>query len=148
MVNPGEYYRNIAERVRSIPADHGLREHEARVCISTWSGGELGVGTEHHEETRLLVNGANPRVRFPSQREVALGMMSEGSVIIGPLTPECLTGGVRRAIFSAEDLQPGQTLHVKLTGPQCPDGVLYRLANVNLDRALRVTLTCAPAGNP
>jgi len=37
-------------------------------------------------------------------------------------------------------------MKILVTGPQCPNGMHYRVNNSNVDRALRIVLTCEPAG--
>lgn len=139
-------YRRIADRYRALPDKFGLREHTVTLVYSRWTGGRIGEGEEELTEYPITVgSGAPPKVRFPSQREIALGAMSEGSVSIGPFTPEYGTGGVKRSMFDCSTLKPGEGMHIRVMGPQHPTGCLYRIKNNNVDRALRVTLTCIPA---
>jgi hypothetical protein len=145
-------FRKLADSIRSIPADFGLREHSATLVWHDFSGDSLGEGLEVQTAHPILVNGANPKVRFPSQKEIALGLMSKGQCTVGPFTPEYDTGGIDRDLLngsimpSGAPMPVGSLLLVKVQGPQCPDGILHRIANCNVDRALRVTLTCDPVG--
>lgn len=143
-------FRRLADACRAIPGklSFGLREHSVALVASYWTGGQPGVGDEVSVETPILVNGTSPpKVRFPTQREISLGMMSEGSVEVGPFTPDYGTGGFNRSLLDGSLVDTGDTLHLLLTGPQHPDGQRYRIKNCNVDRALRVTLICVPAGS-
>lgn len=138
-------FRQIADECRSIPNEFGLREHAVTLVRNYWTGGRPGDGDEVSSDTPITVSGgANPKVRFPSQREIALGLMSEGQVTIGPFTPEYGVGGIDRTLFDGSQLSTGDGLFLRLTGPQHPEGVLYRIKNCNVDQALRVTLVCVP----
>lgn len=152
MSSPADYFRALADSIRSIPADFGLREHSATLTWHDFSGQSLGSGAECAVGYPILVNGANPKVRFPSQKEVALGLMSKGSCTVGPFTPQFLDGGINRALLNGSRmanggaLPNGTELFVKVVGPQCPDGILYRIENNNVDHAIRVTLSLLPVG--
>lgn len=140
-------WRRIADKHRALPAKFGLREHTVELVTSQWSGARDGDGDEFKTSVPITVSGgAPPKVRFPSQKEVALGLYPVGSVVIGPFTPSYGSGGFDRSSLNGDRLQTYDGLVVRVTGPQCPKGMLYRVNNGNVDRALRVTLTCEPAG--
>lgn len=146
MTTPADRYRRIADRCRGLPAQHGLREHSVFLVESSWSGAALGEGEVTETSTPVLVGGKYPpKVRYPNQREIALGLMSEGSVVIGPFTPVHGSRGFDRSKLDGSQLDVGEALHVRIVGPQAPSGTKYRIKNCNVDRALRVTLTCVPA---
>jgi hypothetical protein len=141
-------YRELADECRAIPDEHGLREHTVSLVTSYWTGGLPGVGDEVEASVPITVFGTSPpKVRFPTQREIALGLMSEGSVVVGPFTPDYGTGGFNRSLLDGSLVETGETLHLLITGPQHPDGQRYRIKNSNVDRALRIVLTCVPAGS-
>lgn len=135
-------YRRIADKARAIPGKFGLREHSVSIVKTSWTGGRTGYGDKIVEETPLLVNGQNPKVRFPNQRDVALGLMSFGTITIGPLTPNYGAGGIDRDLVASQELESSGTLLLRVTGPQHPNGAQYRIQTVNVDRALRVTFVC------
>lgn len=146
MSTPADRYRRIADRCRGLPAQHGLREHSVFLVESSWSGAALGDGELTEVATPILVHGKYPpKVRYPNQREIALGLMSEGSLVVGPFTPTWGAGGFDRSKLDGTLLDTGETLHIRVVGPQAPNGVRYRIKNCNVDHALRVTLTCVPA---
>lgn len=139
-------WRRIADKHRALPAKFGLREHTVSLITRITSGESLpwsapGVETR----TPITVKGGyTPKVRFPSQREIALGMMSMGSVVIGPFTPDYGSGGIDRTLFDGSQQMVGDGLLIEVTGPQFPNGARFRSKNINLDRALRVTMVCNP----
>lgn len=137
-------FRALADGFRSLPAEFGLREHTTSIVVKSWPTGTIGKGAAHVELHPILVNGENPKVAFPSQREIAMGLASLGQVTIGPFTPKFSdAGGVERDLTTL--LFAGDSLQLRITGPQCPGGVDYVSKNVNLDRALRVTITALPS---
>jgi hypothetical protein len=148
MTSRADRFRRIADRCRAKPGQFGLREHAVYLVRSSWSGASFGEGFQ--EETQVPIQVAkqcSPKVRFPSQRELALGMMGEGDLEIGPFTPNYGPGGFDRDDLNGSKLDAGEALLVRVIGPQAPaPGVSYRIKNVNVDRALRVTMVCKPAG--
>jgi hypothetical protein len=139
-------FRRIADRARAIPAKFGLREHTVTLITRLTSGAGLPWDAPGIEKrTPITVSGgAAPKVRFPSQREIALGMMSMGSVVIGPFTPDYGSGGIDRSLFDGSQMATGDGLLIEVTGPQFPSGARFRSKNINLDRALHVTMVCNP----
>lgn len=138
--------RRVADRCRAIPGRFGLREHAVYLLTTSWSGETIGDGEETVTTLRLTAPGGyNPKVRYPSQREIALGLMSEGSVVIGPVTPQYGSGGFDRTLLDGSHLAAGEGLYVRVVGPQAPSGTTYRIKNSNVDFALHVTLVCVPA---
>jgi hypothetical protein len=140
-------WRRIADRYRSLPADFGLREHEVSLAVYRFRNEELGVSPQLVSRLQILVNGANPRVRFPSQQEMAIGGLSTGTLIVGPFTPQFGEGGIDRDLLDGKQMDGGEQLIVEIKGPQSPTGARYRIANKNYHRALQITMTCVPLGN-
>lgn len=139
-------FRQIADECRAIPNEFGLREHTVDVIVTQTSGG-VPWADESGQQTITPITvygGAPPKVRFPTQREISLGMMSEGSVTVGPFTPDYGVGGIDRELFTGSQLETGDGYAVRITGPQHPNGCMYRVKNSNVDRALQVTLVCVP----
>lgn len=135
------YYRRIADKARGIPARHGLREYSIDVLVISYSGTYPGDGTLTDSSTSIKVGSIhNPKVRFPSQREIALGMAGLGSCIVGPFTPDYGSGGVPRDILDGTNLTQGQMLQFWIVGPNFPNGCAHRLSKFQVDRALQVQL--------
>ena len=139
-------YRRIADRCRRIPGEMGLREHAVYLVSTEWSGSDIGDGTETTTETQLVVyDGENPKVQFPNQKELAMGMMQAGTVIIGPITPEYTLGGVDRTTLDGTQPLALVGRHIRVIGPQCPRGTLFRVTNVDMDQAIHFAITAVPA---
>lgn len=140
------YFREIADNCRGIPSDFGLREHTVTVVVTGTTSGLPWEGeTATTTETRITVKGGkNPKVKFPSQKEIALGIMAQGQCSVGPFTPDYERGGIDRDLFNGSLVETGDKYQVRLNGPQCPNGMLYRIINCNVDKALQVTLTLGP----
>lgn len=146
MTSAANRYRKIADRCRRIPAQHGLREHSVALVRSEWTGASIGEGQEVIAETPLTVyGGQNPKVRFPGQKELAMGMMQAGTVMIGPLTPDYEVGGISRASLDGALPLIGVGRHIRVSGPQCPRPTLYRIVNVDNDQALHFMIEAVPA---
>lgn len=138
-------WRRIADKHRALPARFGLREHSIELVVTRWTGGMPGDGERRVTTTPITVHGgAAPKVRFPSQQEIAQGLLSMGDLKIGPFTPDYGTGGIDRATFDGSELSEGSGVTIRVTGPQHPKGAIYRIKNSNVDRALRITLVCSP----
>jgi hypothetical protein len=140
-------WRRVADKFRALPDAFGLREHTVQLEVSQYSGELPGDGDKYSRYTPITVgNGSPPKVRFPSQKEVALGLFASGSVVIGPFTPDFGSGGFSRPNIDGSLLDTYVGMKILVTGPQCPNGMHYRVNNSNVDRALRIVLTCEPAG--
>jgi hypothetical protein len=139
--------RVVVDDCRGILGELGFREHSATIVKTIWSGGRTGAGDKFEEEYPLYCgNQQNPKIKFPNQRDIALGLMSLGIITIGPLTPEftrydTTTGGILRDIIALTEAERSDTVHILVTGPQHPNGAKYRIKNLNADRALRVMIT-------
>lgn len=136
--------RPTLARARSIASRLGLRP-TTRVAMvrATWSGTYVGEGTQSVDEIEILEAGHPPKVRGLSGDEIALGMGPVGSVKIGPITPSHAYGGTALETLCPTDMAAGETLRVKLTGP---DGgvTYYQIIGVNTDSALHYTITAEP----
>ncbi len=146
-MSAADKYRAIADKHRNLPAQYGLREHSVSLIFTTTTSGRPWEGDETLTELPIThPGGGNPKVRFPTQRELTLGLMSIGTVNVGPITPDYGLGGLDRSLFDGTQLEVGVGMQIKITGPQHPNGCLYRIKNSNVDRALRITWVCVPVG--
>lgn len=128
--------------VRSIPGQMGLRPHTVTLISTDWPEG-TGLGGSFgwtHDVTEA--NGQPPKVRWMKSEELALGNLSAGSVVIGPITPDA--NGNTIAVLTGADIEKAGTFYVRITGQNHPDGALYLLESSNADKALHYTLTCSP----
>lgn len=143
---PSDKYRRIADRARAIPARFGLREYTVEAWVTEYSGAFPGSGASVISKTPLTVgNGVPPKVRFPSQQEIAVGGASIGQAFVGPLTPDYGSGGVMRSLLDGSTLETGQMLQIYVIGPAYPTGCLFREHQFNVDRALRLQLVLMQA---
>lgn len=141
-------YRRIANRVRRIPGEHGLREHSVAIVVVAKPGTYTGDGTRAETLTAITESGGYPpKVRWLNDEEKALGQLPSGAVDVGPITPAHAAGGTDRDLLNGEDLAVGQVRLLRITGPQHPDGADYTIKNVSVDRALRVMIRAVPVGS-
>lgn len=138
-----EDLRSLADGIRAIPGQLGLREHSATLLWDTWSGDQPGEGTQTQHATRLLVGGQNPKVRWLSEKEVATSGLPTGTIEVGPLTPVV---GVDLETLLGTAKGQGDVRHVQIIGPRLPAGARYRVSQAKADRALRVVLQLDPSG--
>lgn len=138
--------RRIADMARKIPGKMGLREYAVTLEWSEWSGDLPGEGAAATRTLRVLCGDQNPKVRWASEKEIAIGTVPEGAIEIGPFTPPYEDGGYDVAAIVGSGLITGQTRYLTVTGPRLPCGARYRVTRIGSDHALRVTLTAVPAG--
>lgn len=135
--------RAIAYAARAIPGLLEMRPYSVAVRVTTWSGSHVGDGTETATTTSITeANGANPKVRWLSGEDRALNGLPDGSVEVGPITPEHSGGGT--ALSALAPSTPGTTVHYILTGPEHPNGGVYERVGVRTDRAFHYMLTLKP----
>jgi hypothetical protein len=136
-------YRRVADRCRAIPAKFGLREYTVKVLNIAYTGALPGDGTLIDDEYPITVAGGYPpKVRFPSQKEIALNMAGLGSCIIGPFTPYYGSGGVHRELIDTIQSKNFSMLQLWVQGPNFPNGVAMRIDRRQVDSALRIVLEC------
>jgi hypothetical protein len=131
--------------IRAIPGTLGLRPYTVQVVVRSGVG-SYGLNGVDIDETVSITEagGQPPKVRFLSPKELAIGELAGGSVDVGPITPDHTGGGTAIALLTGSALEHKQIKHFKLTGPEFPDGRLFRLMNVRSDRALQYMLTLSP----
>ena len=138
-------YRRIAYSKRNLPGKHGLRPYRVFITTGTYSGTFTGEGNETRTEVEILENGYPPKVRFLDDEALALGQLEKGAARIGPITPEHSTGGTDIDDILGTDLSNGETLKVRLSGP---DGdAFYVISSKSFDRALHWMIDVSPVGN-
>lgn len=71
-----------------------------------------------------------------------MGELAQGSIEIGPLTPNFGAGGVDYdTLFTRTD---GQTAKIKITGPGTGSGEYYAIKEVDQEKALRIMIIAEP----
>ncbi len=137
--------KRLVHGIRAIPGEFGLRPYTVEVVLGTWNGVNTGRGARAREYLPITEGrGQPPKVRMLTTEELALGDLGKGSIRIGPITPAFAGGGTSIAALKPA-LESGQTLHLRITGPDTkPSGDTYLLKSINTDHAIHWTLTAEP----
>lgn len=133
--------------IRAIPGQFGLRPHRVYLVVSSTSGTYPGDGQRDDILTELVEGDSQPpKVRWPKDEDVAMGLVPKGQATIGPITPAFSTGGTDLSDLSGVDLLAGDVRLLRITGPSHPDGADYRIVSVKADRAMHYMITAIPVG--
>ena len=135
----------LADSIRAIPGILGVRPHTVSVVTGSWDGAQMGEGTLTEATLPLThADGQPPKVQWlnDEQRTVG-GGLPEGTVKIGPLTPDFPGGGVALSEFGSQ-LSAGQTIHLIITGPVHPSGARYKVTDVSGDKATQFMVQAQP----
>jgi len=135
-LSASDRYRRIADRVRRIPDQYGVRPFRVFLRLETWSGGETGVGTATTVETEIT---PRPKVRHANPREIALGLCQGGDYVVGPFTPSYVGGGFPVSALSPTTTE-GQTLSLVLRNEHTGDAEVCRITQIHEDAALHFTV--------
>ena len=140
--------RAALNRIRAIPGALGLRTYSVAVEVTTWSGAELGEGVGTVVLTPVVErNGQPPKVRWLSNREIALGGYEDGTVEVGPITPDFPGGGIALATLHPNP-PVNTTVRWILYGPQYgAAGGRFRVRNVTHEKALHYSVTLERAAD-
>lgn len=130
--------------VRGEMGELGFRPHTVEIVVTHWSGQHTGEVHEGDEVTAITEGaGQPPKVRALKDDEIALGNLNNGTLEVGPITPEFAGGGTSDdLLFGA--IPRGATKYVRITGPLAPNGAMYRIRASRRDRSLRRMLTIEP----
>ena len=128
---------------RAISGGMGLRPFRVYVVTRTWSDEPAGEGGHTDAETEITESGQPPMVRTMKGEEIALNNLDNGSIRIGPITPEHAGGGLALDTLQSE-MDAGQERFIKVVGPGRENGVLFRIQDPDFDHALHYTIIAAP----
>lgn len=136
-------YREIAERCRRIPGEHGLRPWRVFASVGVWSGStHFGDGVRTDTEVELLEHGQPPKVRQVKADEIALGVgLQSGDMVIGPVTPIV---GTEWATLLGDSAAANNSFRFRLTNAETGDDMQCDLITITGDRALHTTITVRP----
>jgi hypothetical protein len=135
----------LLHSLRSLPGQLGLRPHTVSIVTRVWSGDHTGEGTMTETVTPLEHDDNQPpRCRWLNDEQRALAGLVKDAVDIGPFTPGFSSGGTELAALDGRDLDTGNTLHLRITGPNHPTGALYRISRITRDRSLRYLVRAEP----
>lgn len=138
-------YRRIVYRYRNVPGLHGLRPHTVEVRVRTWTGSHTGDGTASGSWASVVESGGqSPKVRWLKQEEIALGNLQDGTAEIGPITPDFSGGGTALTTLIGDSADTGNEFHVRITGPEHPNGALYKVVQAHGESALHLMLIVSP----
>jgi hypothetical protein len=126
--------------IRAIPGQMGLRPHRVELIAGEWSGEYVGRGERYESSLRITEAGnQNPKVRSVNDEEIALGQLSKGGLVIGPITPAFTGGGTDLTLLQAA-VNNGDTKHLLVTGPLYPTGARFRIVDIGADHAMHYTI--------
>jgi hypothetical protein len=135
----------LLNSLRSLPGELGFRPHTVAIVTRVWSGENAGEGTLSESTIPLEhLDGQPPRCRWLNDEQRALAGLVKDAVDIGPVTPDFGSGGTELASLDGRDLATGDTLHLRITGPNHPAGALYRISRLTRDRSLRYMIRAEP----
>jgi hypothetical protein len=135
----------IAYSARAIAGQLGFRPHTVALVNTAWSGDHIGDGIPASETQALTESGGQPpKVRWLNDEERALANagIGEGVVEVGPITP---IGDSLAAL--TESMVNGQTRMLLITGAKHPNGALYRITDVDQQKALRIMIRGVAVGH-
>jgi hypothetical protein len=138
-----QHYREIANRARRIPGEHGLRPWRVFAAVGTWSGsGHFGDGERADTEVELLESGQPPKVRQVSAEQVALDSgLQSGDWFVGPVTPEV---GTPWATLAGQSTVSGESFRLRLVHDETGDDMQCVVVATTSDRALQTIFTVRP----
>ncbi len=129
--------RRLAYKVRAIPGKLGFRPYTVWLEVSVSAGAELGEGARTTTTTQITeADGQPPRVRWLTNQELSLGNYRDGTIEIGPITPDFPGGG--HAISSLHpDPSVNTTVRWVLYGPHmAATGSRFRVRDFKTDKTL------------
>ena len=122
----------------------GFRLHSVTIVDRAWSGQHTGEGAQYETVAPIVeAGGQPPKVRWLNDEERALGNLGAGTVEVGPITPAFPGGGTSLDLL-ASVLEIGATRGLLIKGPKHPTGALYRITDLQNERALRYMLRGSP----
>ncbi len=138
--------RAIASNARAIRGQMGIQTHRVWLVRKTWSGGEVGIGTETVTETEILeADNRSPNCKWLKPEEIAIGGLPKGTLQFGPITPPYPGGGTDPALFSNATLPNGATLYLKVVGERHPaPGALYVVDQIINGKAFSYSVIALP----
>lgn len=130
--------RKLCYELRAIPGqDFEIRPYTVKIVLRQWSGAEPGQGTETVTTVDITeFSGQPPKVRWLTDEEIAIGGYDAATVEVGPITPDFPGGGTPISTLGQDP--PANTLFdYVLTGPQYPNGAIYRLKALHSDKTFQ-----------
>ncbi len=129
---------------RSIAGRLGFRVHTVAVVQHFSMGQHTGDVDLSAVIPITEQDGYPPKTSWLNDEELALANLGRGAVDIGPITPAFPGGGTDLTVLRGGNLNTGDTLHLLITGPNHPNGALYRVTEVKADKALNYRIRAVP----
>lgn len=139
-------FREIADCVRGIAADFGVRPYAVAVEVTEWSGTERGEGASTTVSTAITEGEDSnpPKVEFLGDDEIVVGDYAAGAARVGPITPDydtgTSTGGTSLSLLAPSPASKNSSVRIRLTGPRHPSGALFRIDRVEHHRGYQYSL--------
>jgi hypothetical protein len=136
--------KDVVFEGRGISGELGFRPYRAYIVQRRYDGEHIGDGDKSETDTDLLEGSSQPpKVRWPKGEERAVGGLADGTVIVGPITPEFSGGGTPLDTISAWQMNK-DLVYLKIVGPQYEQGALYRISDINTEKPLRYMIMGEP----
>ncbi len=131
MATLADRLKTTVYRARAIAGAAGFRDHSATIIIAHWTAAQAGAGTRYTTEIPIVeARGQNPRIRWLSDEEIAVGGYAAKSVVeIGAITPPFAGGGTD--LTPLNEMSTRDTAKVILRGPRHPNGASYRIGQLS-----------------
>lgn len=154
----------MANELRALPTDFGIRLYTVTVRVTTFTGGIFGVpgeGTKTVVETPLYLDGyaTRPKVTIISTKDIIAsgGLYTDGDYKINYITPAYVdnnacpfgtidVGGIAVNILDPEVNTVPTEIVYKLTGPEFPDGALFKKIKTYTDRPFHYCIVVRKIG--
>ncbi len=129
---------------RSIAGRLGFRTHTVALVQHYAMGQHTGDVDLSSAQPIHERDGYPPKVVWLNDEQLTLAGLGNGAIDIGPITPEFPGGGTDLSALTGADLSTGDTLHLLITGPNHPNGALYRIKSVTAEKALNYKIRAVP----
>lgn len=136
--------RKTLYAARSIAGRLGFRVHTVGLLRRYALGQHTGDVDVSDIVPITEQDGYPPKTVWLNDEALALAGLAKGAVDIGPVTPAFSGGGTDLALLDARNLETGDALYVLITGPNHPDGAVYRVADITAHKALNYRIRALP----
>lgn len=126
---------DLAEDVREIPGELGVRLFDVDVFKRVWSGERVGIGVGYDNAKPLFVASFRPKVVQVTSRDIIAsgGLYQEQDLRIGPLTPSKVVVPDFDPPMGTQPLE----LFFRITGPGYEGGAWFKKVNQLTTRPFR-----------
>lgn len=129
---------------RSIAGRLGFRVHTVALLRRYAEGQHTGDIDSSDIIPITEQDGYPPKTVWLNSEQLALSGLAKGALDIGPITPSFSGGGTDLSFLDGRDLETGDALYLLITGPNEPDGTVYRIQDITAHKALNYRLRATP----